>query len=180
MGKRKIANDPLMYIHQPRLKRSGAKMQHQYSSTNKKSEKNTSAKAEENNEQQKKTIPKRPSGNRFTQQLQEQKPNTIKKPIKAKKNEPTEEENESSEEQMENAREERRKFKDMTLREKVEYFARTPKHLPKLKCEIKTSERSYRGVVLEIKKDDTVLMLAGRKSVSIVFDDIQEVRMLGF
>ncbi|SET15919.1 Spore coat protein CotO [Oceanobacillus limi] len=167
MGKKKYASDPLMYIHQPRMKRSGAQMQHQYTTAKKKEERPS-----DKQDIKDQSIPKRPVRIKRSQQVQEPQSKV------EERNEPKSEiENETEEESAE--KEERpKKFKDMTLRQKISYFAETPKHIPKMKCEIKTNERSYRGVVLSFE-DDTIRMVAGRRNVTISFEDVIEVRMLG-
>lgn len=72
-------------------------------------------------------------------------------------------------------------FKNMTLEEKVDYFRDTPVHTPKLRCELITKDRKYRGVISDYK-DDHVFIRVGRRSTSeeVPFSDITDVRMLGF
>lgn len=72
-------------------------------------------------------------------------------------------------------------FKEMTLQQKVDYFISKPSHAPTVKCELKTEEKAYRGVITDLK-DDQVLIRVGRKasSTKIPFDEIQSIRMLGF
>lgn len=73
------------------------------------------------------------------------------------------------------------KFKDMTLSEKINYFVDRPNHAPKIRCEIKTTDKKFQGVVLG-KEDDDVLMRVGRRTSSskIPFSEIIGIRMLGF
>ncbi|MFD2045366.1 CotO family spore coat protein [Ornithinibacillus salinisoli] len=174
MGKKKYANAPLMYIDQPTLKRSGAKMQSQYSTYNK----NAEAATQEQDVKKRltKPIPKRSIGNKFIEQLSDKKPKPTKNTITENKNEELEE---FLSEQEEDEQGEKPKFKDMSIKEKIEYFAETPRHTPKKRCEIKTDERSHRGIVVKFS-EDIVLMRSGRRNVSIPLEHIKDVRMLGF
>src|SRR5699024_4048840 len=74
----------------------------------------------------------------------------------------------------------RAKINDRTLKEKVAYFANTPKHMPKMKCTLKRREKTYRRIVTEFT-DNTVIIQQGTKHTpeTIAFADIEEVHMLG-
>ncbi|WP_164669448.1 CotO family spore coat protein [Virgibacillus doumboii] len=161
MGKKKYAKSPLLYIHQPNIRTPEAPMQHNYVTPKKSGE----------------------------QQVQEQPKKTQKRPLKrsssVKNNENKDnvEEIESTdeEEEAESSEQDRKKFKDMTLRERVNYFMNRPKHVPIMKCEVKTEERNYRGVIVDFQ-EETVFMRVGRRTsqTKIPFDSISEIRMIGF
>ena len=75
----------------------------------------------------------------------------------------------------------KKQFKEMTLEEKVLYLADSPTYAPKIKCEIKTEDKFYRGIVTDFS-DGTVFMQVGKKSAatSILFETITEIRLIGF
>ncbi|WP_188455657.1 CotO family spore coat protein [Virgibacillus oceani] len=73
----------------------------------------------------------------------------------------------------------RARFKEMTIAEKIDYFINMPSSLPKMKCEVKTDERSYRGIIIE-KKEEDIFMLSGRRRVKIAVEEIEAIRLLGF
>ncbi len=76
---------------------------------------------------------------------------------------------------------ERKLFKEMTVEERIQYFLNTHSYSPKLRCEIKTKDRTYQGIVADYK-DGKVYMQVGRRSSNAVIplENITKVRMLGF
>src|SRR5699024_11650770 len=75
----------------------------------------------------------------------------------------------------------RPKFKDMTIEEKVEYFVSQPRHVPKLRCQIETNERKYRGIIIDFQEDHVFIRVGKRSSsTKISLDQITNIRMLGF
>lgn len=73
------------------------------------------------------------------------------------------------------------KFKDMTIKQKVNYFISRPDHAPLIRCEIKTNEKNYRGVITGFENDH-VLIRVGRMSSSseVALNDIINIRIIGF
>lgn len=74
---------------------------------------------------------------------------------------------------------ERKQFRDMSIRERVEYFANTSEYAPKMRCEVKTKQRTFRGIIVSFK-DEEVTFQSGRKMQQIPFEEIKAVRLLGF
>ena len=74
---------------------------------------------------------------------------------------------------------ERKQFRDMSIRERVEYFANTSEYAPKMRCEVKTKQKTFRGVIVSFK-DEEVMFQSGRKMQQIPFEEIKAVRLLGF
>lgn len=74
-----------------------------------------------------------------------------------------------------------KKFKDMTIRQKVDYFINRSVHAPIIRSEIQTKEKKYHGVITGLENDH-VLIRIGRRSTSseIPFDDITDIRIIGF
>lgn len=172
MVKKRYARDPLFYIQQPKMEKPEAPMQHDYATP-----KNTSKAPPQQNEvnpMEMKTL----RGKNF-QQFQNahsdlvddaessQTENENEDQVESQEDEPKDEENQN-----------RPKFKDMTIEEKIDYFVNIPPHIPKLKCEIKTEERTYRGIVLD-RNEEEIFMRTGRKKSSIPANEITEIRMLG-
>lgn len=74
-----------------------------------------------------------------------------------------------------------KKFKAMTLREKVDYFVEIPDHILKVKCEVLTDTKKYQGVITDFQ-DDYVYIRIGRRTTNekVEFSQIKSIRMLGF
>lgn len=164
MSKHRLAKDPLLYIDQPHIRTPIARMQSNYRTPRR--EALDSSQITKNNTQKKKPVQRRygakPVGD-STQQVDSEA---------SFKN--YDNENEDRE------KAERLKFKDMTLREKISYFSDQPTHISKIKCEIKTTTKSYRGIVTDFD-GETVWIRTGRstRASSIPFESIKQVRMLG-
>ncbi len=72
-------------------------------------------------------------------------------------------------------------FKEKSLRERVDYFINLTSNMPAMKCEVKTVNDLYRGIIRDFK-DGFVFIELGRAGITekVVFDKIQTIRMLGF
>jgi len=154
--------DPLLYIHQPDVKRRGAHMQRGYVTPREES---------------------RIEGRR-------KKPRTIRKSSYFKSLHLDESDKLDSDDEVDESEEKPesidrpprdKRFKDMSLEEKVYYFAYAPATSPTLRCEIMTNERSFRGNIVDFI-DDEVYMRVGRRisPEKIPFENIQDIRLLGF
>lgn len=153
MGK-KYAKKPLLFIHQPNEGQMHVPMQHMYV-TPKKEQNETST----NGGEEKKGM-RHPSFN---------------------KNYNSKEEYEQEEKLKQNQTEEKQKFKDMSIEEKVDYFINSPSYAPKLKCEIKTDQRTYRGVITGAEGNDVYIRVGNRSaSAKVSLDDIKHIKLLGF
>lgn len=74
-----------------------------------------------------------------------------------------------------------KKFKEMSLEEKVFYFAYAPATSPTLRCEVMTSERSYRGKIVDFIENEVYMRVGRRISPEkIPFETIRDIRLLGF
>ncbi|SFD39194.1 Spore coat protein CotO [Lentibacillus persicus] len=159
MGNRKQAKSPLLYIQQPQIKTPEASMQSHYM---------TSKKQRDTKVQN--SIKRPGSRQKFTKLKDDDQEETF------------ELSGENEKEQSEDHRpREKKKFKDMTLDERVEYFLDTPDHAPIMKCEVKTEGRNYRGIIVDYQ-DDNVYMRVGRRTTptSIPFETIKEINLIGF
>lgn len=164
MGKKQYAKEPLLYIEQPTIQNPQVLMQSSYS---------TPKKADRSARVVKKKVNNRPHrrAQYFIDQLYDDEPSYQQE----NQQEIIEEEEESSQSPR------HKKFSELSLREKVYYFINIPNYAPKIKCEIRTDEDKYRGFITDFK-DNEVFIRVGRRSSStkILFDDIQDIRMLGF
>ncbi|WP_047985915.1 CotO family spore coat protein [Ornithinibacillus californiensis] len=179
-NQKKFAREPLMYIQQPTISKPSAPMQDSYKSPRKKRPAAPTPTEIEKKPTQN-VIKKRPSLNSFTKGATEEvkEPRVIKRRGPNLVQEIEEEELMTVEESLSQENGERKKFKDMTLLEKVDYFVHTPSHLPRMRCEVITTERKYRGVILD-KEENDVLIRVGRRQNRVNFEDILEINLLGF
>ncbi|WP_431804969.1 CotO family spore coat protein [Halobacillus andaensis] len=91
------------------------------------------------------------------------------------------EDTEREEESFVSRKERRQRFRDMSLEEKVNYFVQLPSQLPKMKCEVSTSEESWKGYVQKYE-DGIVHMKVFQKPYQkeIPFEEITSIRLIGF
>lgn len=176
MVRKRYAKDPLFYIQQPKMKKPEVKMQDHYA-TPKKTAKSAPEQHETNTSS---VMPTR--GNSF-QQFQNPQPAVIDEDDEDSLTETWQEHQEEQEdttegEQNSQKNRERTKFKDMTVEEKIDYFLNLPSHIPNLKCEVKTEERSYRGIIID-QEEETIILRTGRRNFSIPIEEIIDIRMLG-
>lgn len=187
MGDKKFAKNPLLYITQPDIKTPKATMQYNYKTPKKNKE---AVHHEKGTEPKIMSKPiKRKIQNRNFKQSADEIAETDTKEIDDSdvpdNNKEVEGGGEEGEEDPKgnriNSNGDRPKFKDMRLKEKVEYLASTSPQMPKMRCEIKTKEKTYRGVIASYE-GDTVFIRSGRRTsnTEIPFDDIEQIRMLGF
>ncbi|NBJ70913.1 MULTISPECIES: CotO family spore coat protein [Clostridia] len=153
MGK-KYAKKPLLFIHQPNERDLHAPMQHMYVTPKKEQ------RVKSTTDGGKKKAMRHPSFNKnFTNQEEE-----------------VEKETKESEQAGEKP-----KFKDLSIEEKVDYFIKSPSYAPKLKCEIKTEQRTYRGIITGAEENDVFIRVGNRSSsIKVSLDDIKHIKLLGF
>ncbi|GAA0491985.1 hypothetical protein GCM10008986_17760 [Salinibacillus aidingensis] len=74
-----------------------------------------------------------------------------------------------------------KKFRDMTVEEKISYLTRLPSQMPKMKCEVLTEDQRYRGLIQDFN-DDTIRMRTVQKPyrVELSLSDIEDVKLMGF
>ncbi|HLR74350.1 MAG TPA: CotO family spore coat protein [Virgibacillus sp.] len=161
MGERQFAKEPLLYIEQPTIQKPEAPMQQSFMTPKRVTETT-------NRKQSKSHSRPRRRAQYYIDQLY----NSVADEL-------------DGEEQVDekNSREQSRqkKFNELSLQGKIEYFADTPNYAPKIKCELITAERKYRGIITDFK-DDFVFIRVGRRTTNtkVPFTDIQDIRMLGF
>ncbi|MBP2076573.1 CotO family spore coat protein [Oceanobacillus polygoni] len=165
MSKKKFANEPLLYIHQPDIGSTKAPMQHSYMSQRKTKEDHSSTDVIH--------APKRVNRRHHafrhgdvTEEIEETEVVTSQ---------------ENEKQQLSSSNERRKHFKEMNIQERINYFLKRPDFAPKIRCEIRTKEKTYRGIVLG-KEEEVVVFKIGNRSapVQIALDEITEVQLLGF
>lgn len=171
----KSRKDPLLYIHQSKSKTPEAYMQQDYI---------TPKDSIGRNGTQRNHIPKQ--NKRASGKSSYFRSPHLDAEVEQQEEEPTEEgsipETEDDNEPTGSSRPPRdKKFKDMTLEEKVYYFAYAPALSPKLKCEVRTNNRSYRGRIVDFVENEVYMRMGRRKTPEkIPFDSIRDIRLLGF
>lgn len=173
MGKKRFAKDPLLYIHQPSAQTPKAPMQHNYTSPqrrrNKEVEDRTATPPTQN-------VQKKHLSRTF---FKEEALYSDELESETETNES--EEDKDDEEITDEDKNETPKFKDMTLKEKVDYFVDAPEYAPKLRCEVKTEKRTYRGLITDSIDDDVFIRVGKRSSSTAVpMEEIISIRLLGF
>ncbi|EQB35210.1 MULTISPECIES: CotO family spore coat protein [Virgibacillus] len=156
MGK-KYAKNPLLFIHQPKEVDLQAPMQHMYVTPKNKKETGNEKVENFDNKGTQEAVKKGGRHPAFDEQ------NEVKR-----NNDPKEETKQT-------------KFKDMSIEEKVDYFVNSPSYAPKLRCEIKTEERTFRGVITGSEGNYVYIRVGNRSSsTKVSLDDIKHIRLLGF
>lgn len=159
MGDRKQPKSPLLYIQQPHIKTPEASMQSHYMTPKK-----------QRDTKVQNSIKRPVSRQKFTKLKDDDQKETFE----------SSEANEEEQAEVD-APQEKKKFKDMTLEERIDYFLTTPEHVPVMKCEVKTNGRNYRGIIVD-QQDDKVYMRVGRRTTptAIPFETIKEINLIGF
>ncbi|WP_411955191.1 CotO family spore coat protein [Alkalibacillus sp. S2W] len=75
----------------------------------------------------------------------------------------------------------RRKFHDMTIDEKLKYMTDMPVIMPKMKCEVITSNQIYVGTVEQCDDEQLVIRTVEQGfKVNMKRENIKDVRLKGF
>lgn len=170
MGEKRFAKEPLLYIHQPNIRKPEARMQDHYYTSNKQNRSENNVNISEPT--RKRSLPLRRSY--FSELLQGES-----EIIKNKEQDVEEVKVENHDEQ---SKTKEKPFKDMSNIERIHYFLNVPEHIPKMKCEIETDKTKYRGIITDFK-DKTVYMQTGSRllvSNEIPLNDIRSIQLLGF
>jgi len=160
MVKKHYRKQPLLYIQQPDTEVPPAYMQQDYYT----SRKQESAEAVPNKKPRKRIARPIDRFSVFTDPLEE-----------------TSQPEQQSIDTEEKSFSEEKPFKDMTIKERVAYFVQQTERWPAIKCEVRTEQHIYRGIIRDFK--DQVVFMNVEKRVQmreIPFEDITHIRMLGF
>jgi len=165
--------EPKLYIQQPEsISIPEASMQRKYHQ----------AVSQQQESEEGRTLPKRSKRTLNFSALQahslEEEAVEEQKPVEVHEEEVQAEEEQETETKEQN----RKRFKDMSLEEKVYYFVQLPKQVPKMKCQVKTSEgKIFRGLITNYE-DGLVHMKVYQRpyQVNLPFETIKEIKLLGF
>ncbi len=161
MVKRKYARNPMLYIQQPDNKSPKASMQHSY-----RTKKVSTSKSLEGGSVRSRSF--------FDE---EREAREYEESIVFE-----EELNEDDDPQVHSEdKNARKKFNDRTLEEKIKYFTDAPSYAPKKKCEVKTENKIYRGIIMDRDEEHVFIRLANRsRAVKIMINEIKNIKLLGF
>jgi hypothetical protein len=186
MGKKQFAKDPLLYIHQPSISTPEAPMQSDYRSPSNNTQQNTTSRTNPEtitplNARSNKQVP--------TQKAQKQpvRKTAFEKQFSKTREEDTGKQVEQDDTDASSASEdtsdtnETVKFNDRSVKEKVAYFVDAPDFAPKMRCEIKTDARTYRGYIVD-QQENIVYLRTGKRTTNtkVPLEEIINIRMLGF
>ncbi|MBE4909410.1 hypothetical protein IMZ08_15265 [Bacillus luteolus] len=81
----------------------------------------------------------------------------------------------------ETKRKKKKRFSEMDIEERIQFFINLPDNLPKTMCQITTKDRSYRGVILSYEEGlVSIKTLTSPRKVEIQLDDIEAINAIGF
>ncbi|ENH95917.1 hypothetical protein J416_13574 [Gracilibacillus halophilus YIM-C55.5] len=174
--KRKRTHIPRVYVDQPHFIEPNPAMQYVYRT--KKRSKATNLESTDNNDPEKKKRQKTKRENGEERQM-------VHEDLDA--NETIGEDSDQQEDHLHAGDDEKemmkvkKRFKDMTLEEKVIHFANKPFHVPKAKCHIITEQKGYFGYIDDYQDDMVIIKLVNRaRPISIPFEQIEEIKLIGF
>ncbi|MBM7554006.1 CotO family spore coat protein [Thalassobacillus pellis] len=166
---KKLVQEPMFYITQPKLTPSTASMQTMYHSRK-------SSEAPVRKEKEVTPVEKEVRHRQLAADSLEAE----------QKSEGSLEEREEREEEMEESsvktrRDRRRRFRDMDLEEKIFYFVNLPSQVPKMKCEVVTNTDRFKGYINDYRKGIVYMKTFQRPfKKEIAFEDIEEISLMGF
>ncbi|MCT2535671.1 spore coat CotO family protein [Aquibacillus koreensis] len=179
--KKRFAQNPMLYITQPNLKEPKASMQSDYRTPRKKKDKLKPDTSEENKKSMKIRTPKPLAGEKEVEYGNQDDVIEAIEDNHEQQNKNKKHEKEAGEDKSIHPRTSRKRFKDMTNEEKVEYFVGLPSQIPKMKCEVTTETERHRGVIIDYK-DGQVKMVTFKspRNREIPLDEIVHIRLLSF
>ena len=71
-------------------------------------------------------------------------------------------------------------FKQLPVREKINYLLQLPSQLPKLTCDVITAEDSYRGIIMHATEYEIKIRLQSRKQIKLSIDKIVDIQLISF
>jgi hypothetical protein len=170
-----VKNQPMMYIKQPEFEMKNMNMQKIYvakevTKTNKKDHQVASQ-----------TVS-------FDKRLEEEKKelleNDQKKPIdevELANKEKIQEKTDETTEKAVHSDEQKKRFRELSVEEKIDYLIHLPYGVPRIKCLFKTNEKSYRGIVVDYKDGKVVLRVVTKpQKITLDIEEINDIQMLGF
>lgn len=71
-------------------------------------------------------------------------------------------------------------FKHLSVNEKIKYLVNLPREVPKIRCEVVTENKKFRGTVIEENDDAIVLRVFGRENATVKKAEILTINLIGF
>ncbi|QTM98705.1 hypothetical protein ERJ70_04975 [Sediminibacillus dalangtanensis] len=185
-GNKNTAREPMLYITQPKMEKPTASMQTDYRTPRKKKRKPDRGSSIKEKEQRKRSSGKELEAEANTLQESEHPPaetETIEKekikekaqPAEVSENEPEAKETGTSQ------RTSRKRFRDMTNEEKINYFVGLPRTVPRMKCEVVTDKETHRGIIYDYQEGLVYMKTIKRPfKAQVDQETIKSIKLLGF
>lgn len=172
MGENKrIARQPMLYIAQPQFKPAKVSMQSSFRSQRSEQKVEPS----QGSSLQEKELRLRNQAQNQTKETSSRK----NEELINDRNEPSA--NETQKNKRQTTRERRQRFQDLSLEEKVQYFFTLSPQVPKMKCEVTTTDNQHRGYITDYKQGIVHMKTFQRPfHKEITFTDIKDIRLMGF
>ncbi|MEI3612838.1 CotO family spore coat protein [Pseudogracilibacillus sp. SO30301A] len=71
-------------------------------------------------------------------------------------------------------------FKGLNIDGKIDYLVNLPSEVPRIRCEVITEEKEYRGVMIGDAGDSVTLRVIGRGMTEINKSVIKDIHLIGF
>ncbi|MDC3417186.1 CotO family spore coat protein [Aquibacillus salsiterrae] len=203
--RRKYTNKPMMYITQPKLENPSASMQSDYRTPTNKDKRVLKPLSDKGDERTKKLLPKTSPTVKTEKEIVYGDAETVIEELQEEVEESSENIESSSEsiesssgeveltndavEDLESSstnafikpRTERKRFSDMTVKEKVDYFVGLPSQVPRMKCEVRTKDERIRGVITDCKDNEVYITSIKRpRNRKLSIDEITNIRLISF
>ncbi|HWO98465.1 MAG TPA: CotO family spore coat protein [Bacillus sp. (in: firmicutes)] len=150
-GKTKTeANAPLMYIVQPKIKQTKNSMQYYFSSSSQENQQEEEAKEESKQ-----------------LELKDEPTFSLISPLKQE---------ESKREEVKSGH---KMFQEMTIEEKASFLVQFPKHMPQPVCEVTTKEKTYRGTITGVSREELSFIIPPHKDpISIPLQAVTQISII--
>src|SRR5690606_8343467 len=71
-------------------------------------------------------------------------------------------------------------FKALNIDDKIDYLVNLPSEVARIRCEVITEEKNYRGTMVDDEGESITIRVIGRGTMAINRDDIKEINLIGF
>lgn len=71
-------------------------------------------------------------------------------------------------------------FIGLNMDGKIDYLVNLPSEVPRIRCEVITEEKKYRGVMIADEGDSVTMRVIGRGTTEINKSDIKDILLIGF
>lgn len=169
--KKRLAKQPMLYIAQPNFKPAEVPMQTSFRSQR---QSKSNANSGENTSLYEREL-------RLRNQNASSTTESTTEVIKEKQEEEKPAQPEASESKAPSSKDRKKRFGDLSLEGKVQYFLQLSPHMPKVKCEVVVNEESYRGYIVDYTNGIVKMKTFQRPfQKDISFKEIDDIKLLGF